>query len=160
VPVLLPMSEAEFHAFVGGAIVAYAADKAESGEWTQEESMAMAVKSFDELLPQGQSTPDHHLFTIRDDGARSVGMLWFAVRKRAGARIAYVYNVRVEPEHQRRGHAGRALRALDEEARRLGLAGVALHVFGHNPGAQALYAKLGYRPTNINMYKPLGKLGG
>ena len=36
---------------------------------------------------------------------------------------------------------------------RLGLQGIALHVFGHNTGAQALYGKLGYVPTNINMFK-------
>lgn len=33
----------------------------------------------------------------------------------------------------------------------------ALHVFGHNVGAQALYAKLGFRPTNINLFKTVGK---
>jgi predicted GNAT family acetyltransferase len=32
----------------------------------------------------------------------------------------------------------------------------ALHVFGHNTTAQALYAKLGYSPTNINLFKALG----
>jgi len=66
-----------------------------------------------------------------------------------------VYDVYVRPEHQRKGHAGRAFAALEVEAHRLGLTGIALHVFGHNAGAQALYQKLGYVPTNINMFKPL-----
>ena len=56
-------------------------------------------------------------------------------------------------EHRRQGHAERALRALEAEVGRLGLQGIALHVFGHNTGAQALYGKLGYVPTNINMFK-------
>jgi len=30
-----------------------------------------------------------------------------------------------------------------------------LHVFGHNPKAQALYAKLGYAVMGITMRKPL-----
>jgi ribosomal protein S18 acetylase RimI-like enzyme len=30
-----------------------------------------------------------------------------------------------------------------------------LHVFGHNPGAQALYAALGYRVTSVTMAKSL-----
>jgi hypothetical protein len=37
--------------------------------------------------------------------------------------------------------------------RELGLAGIALHVFGHNTGARTFYAKLGYHATNINLYK-------
>jgi hypothetical protein len=45
--------------------------------------------------------------------------------------------------------------AQDEQARQRGLTGVALHVFDHNTGAQALYQKLGYLTTNINMFKPL-----
>ena len=154
-PVLVPMSESEFRAFVAESVASYAVDKIESGQWSREESAALAQKSFDDLLPQGLATPDHYLFTIRDDRSETVGNLWFAVQARARNRIAYVYNVSVVPAHQRRGHASRAFRALEQEARQLGLAGVALHVFGHNPGAQALYAKLGYRPTNINMYKPL-----
>jgi hypothetical protein len=32
---------------------------------------------------------------------------------------------------------------------------VALHVFGHNPQAHALYVKLGYITTNTNMFKAL-----
>jgi ribosomal protein S18 acetylase RimI-like enzyme len=74
-------------------------------------------------------------------------------------RIAYIYDLAIDPAHQRRGHATRALRALEEEVHALGLAGIALHVFGHNVGAQTLYAKLGYEPTNINMYKPVAKAG-
>ena len=62
----------------------------------------------------------------------------------------------VMPEHRRQGHAYGALLALEHEARRLGLTGVALHVFGHNTTAQARYAKLGYSPTNINLFKSLG----
>ena len=36
-----------------------------------------------------------------------------------------------------------------------GLSGIALHVFGHNREARALYRKLGYVATNINLYKPV-----
>jgi hypothetical protein len=46
------------------------------------------------------------------------------------------------------------------QARARGLAGVALHVFGHNSSAQALYHKLGYQTTNISMFKTLVDRGG
>ena len=66
-----------------------------------------------------------------------------------------MYDIAVHPGHQRQGHATRAFAALEDEVRRRGLAGIALHVFGHNAGAQALYCRLGYQTTNINMFKPL-----
>jgi len=50
---------------------------------------------------------------------------------------------------------GYALRALEQEVARLGLTGIALHVFGHNTQAQSLYRKLGYETTNINLFKPI-----
>ena len=60
---------------------------------------------------------------------------------------------------QRKGHAARALRALEGEMRALGLSGIALHVFGQNAAAHALYVQLGYLPTNINMFKAIGAAG-
>jgi ribosomal protein S18 acetylase RimI-like enzyme len=83
-------------------------------------------------------------------------MVWFALKERAGTQIAHLYNIEISPGHQHQGHAQRALRALEKEVQRLGLSGIALHVFGHNTSAQALYTKLGYVPTNINMFKAVG----
>ncbi|MBK8741723.1 MAG: GNAT family N-acetyltransferase [Betaproteobacteria bacterium] len=149
------MAESEYAAWVAAAIPDYAADKVTSGQWSAEASLELSWKEHDALLPQGMATPDNHFFTILDARSAPVGMLWFAVQTRFNARIAYVYDVGVRPERQREGHALRAFAALEDEVRKLGLAGIALHVFGHNTGARALYARLGYQPTNISLYKQL-----
>ncbi|MEO7104793.1 MAG: GNAT family N-acetyltransferase, partial [Rhodoferax sp.] len=100
------------------------------------------------------ATPDNFLFTVRDGSSPvGIGMLWFAAQQRGAQRIAYVYDVDISPEHQRKGHASRAFVALEAEVQKLGLSGIALHVFGQNAGAQALYRKLGFLTTNINMFK-------
>ena len=114
---------------------------------------------FAELLPQGLATPDNFLFTITDLQATAVGVLWFAVRTRFDARVANVFDITVWPERRREGHAFRAFVALEDQVRALGLSGIALHVFGHNKGAQALYAKLGFQPTNISLFKPVAPPG-
>ena len=107
------------------------------------------------MLPLGLETPENHLYAIVDSQSALVGILWFAVKKKFDARIAYVFDVSIRPERQREGHAMRAFLALEEEVRRLGLSGIALHVFGHNAGARALYERLGFRPTNLSLFKPV-----
>jgi ribosomal protein S18 acetylase RimI-like enzyme len=156
---LRPMTNAEYAEWLVKSIPAYAADKVASGQWSEEASLEESRREHHELLPQGLQTPDNHFFAIVDSRSVDVGMLWFAVTTKFNTRIAYVYDVSVKPERQREGHAMRAFHALEGEVRRLGLGGVALHVFGHNTGARALYAKLGYEPTNISLFKPLGPAG-
>lgn len=156
---LMPMTEPEYLAYVEQAIPAYAADKVASGQWPPSEALERSRRSLDELLPRGRDTPDNHLFTLVDETGVAVGMLWIAALERAGLRIAYVYDVSVRPEQRRKGHAASAFAALEVKARELGLCGIALHVFGHNADAFALYTKLGYQATNINMFKPLAPAG-
>lgn len=69
----------------------------------------------------------------------------------------------VLPGYRRQGIAGRVLQALEDEARRLGMAHVALHAQSY---VQALYARHGYRVdgspfveagiTHVSMVKTLG----
>ena len=152
-----PMTEVEFAAYVESAIPGYARDKVASGQWTEGESLSLSRAGYAELLPQGIGTPDNFLYTLRDaatDG--QVGVLWYACQEQAGTRLAYVYDVLIHPEHQRQGHATRAFILLEQEVRQRGLAGIALHVFGHNAGARDLYEQLGFKATNINMFKAVG----
>jgi ribosomal protein S18 acetylase RimI-like enzyme len=155
-PVLRPMAQAEYAEWLKATIPAYAADKVASGQWSEDESLNRSTKEHEELLPQGLTTPDNFLYTIEDSDGTPVGVLWFAVKSRFNSRVAYVYDVEIQPHQRRKGHAYQAFCALEQEVRRLGLSGIALHVFGHNTDAQALYTKLGFRPTNINLFKPVG----
>lgn len=149
------MNETEYSAWLEYAIPTYAAEKVRSGNWIQAESLDQARREFEGLLPNGLATENHTLFTILGEQGAAVGALWMARSQRLGGPIAYLYNIVVWPAHRRKGYAFRALRALEQEVVRLGLAGIALHVFGHNTQAQALYRKLGYETTNINLFKPV-----
>jgi ribosomal protein S18 acetylase RimI-like enzyme len=150
------MTDAEFLAWREEAIPAYAADKVAAGQWAQGEALALSRQEYEELLPDGVHTKDNHFFSILDRRSAPVGVLWFAVKTKFASRIAYVFDVSVRAQRQREGHAHRAFVALEQEVQRLGLSGIALHVFGHNAAAQALYAKLGFQPTNISLYKSVG----
>jgi len=158
--VLRPITDAEYPIWLEKVIPGYAEDKVESGQWPAESALALSQKEFLELLPNGKDTKNNYLFTVLSVGGNAVGTLWFVAHERANRRIAYVYDITISPEHRRQGYAYQAFKAMEPEVARLGLRGIALHVFGHNKAAQALYLKLGYVTTNINMFKPVAGISG
>ena len=70
-----------------------------------------------------------------------------------GRYSGFNYDLRILPEYRRRGHAGRALQAVELLARTLGANSLALQVFANNPAALALYRQQGYRVSSLNMDK-------
>jgi ribosomal protein S18 acetylase RimI-like enzyme len=156
--VLIPMRPEAFGPYLQSSVAGYAQDNIASGRWPADGAVERSLAEFMGLLPLGLATPDNHLFEIlaTPDGP-SVGAIWYAVEDKHGIRGAYVYDVEIKPEYRRQGHARRAFELLETIVAEQGLASIGLHVFGHNPGAQALYQQLGYAVTGINMLKPLRK---
>jgi ribosomal protein S18 acetylase RimI-like enzyme len=152
---LRPISEAEYASWLAIVVPEYAEDKIKSGQWSSETALQQSRREFEDLLPQGRATPDNYFYTVLGPNELAVGALWFASKARAGRRVAFVCDIYIYPEHRRRGYAMQAFQDLELEIVRLHLSGIALHVFGHNLAAQALYEKLGYVPTNISMFKPV-----
>jgi RimJ/RimL family protein N-acetyltransferase len=151
---LVPMDQDDFAAFLKEAIPDYARDKVRVGNWQPDEAIERSRREFENLLPQGPTTPNIFLWKIEDaESATKVGILWLGVQERNGEQDGFVYDVRVFEPYRRRGYASAAFRALEAEARWLGLASIGLHVFGDNHAARALYQKLGYVETNVNMRK-------
>lgn len=150
-----PMTEAEFQAYLEPAIEEYGQEHVKSGRWRAEEATQKSAAEFRALLPDGVKSADQHLFAIKDAAGNQVGMIWLAVRDDSGRRSGFIYDVRIGEAFQRRGYATQAFQALEALAREMGLAAISLHVFGHNTAARALYEKLGFIVTNVNMSKAL-----
>jgi ribosomal protein S18 acetylase RimI-like enzyme len=156
VTALRPMQPQGFEKYAEAAILGYAHDNVTAGRWPAEGALAHSRADFEDSLPQGLATPDNYLFDILGNAnGPPVGVLWFAVQVRHGLASAFVYDIEIKPEFRRQGHARRAFEALEPIVSAMGLASIGLHVFAQNPGAQALYAQLGYGVTGSNMTKHL-----
>ena len=154
--ILVPMSSTIYEQYLDAAVRAYADENVESGRWSADGALERSRDDFSKSLPEGLNTPDNYLFEIKsDEKGPTVGFIWFAVVERHGLKSAFVYDVEVKPEFRRQGHARAAFEALEPLVTELGLSSIGLHVFAHNPGAQALYDELGYKVTSINMLKNL-----
>ena len=153
---LTPMTEGEFEAYLTGAIKNYADEKVKAGNWPSEGALGRSEHDYLSLLPEGVASKDQHLFSLKDAATgQNVGMIWFAVGEQDGQQIAFICDFLVHEAFRGRGYGEEALRALEQKVKALGITSISLHVFGHNRAAWALYEKLGYEVTNVNMTKRL-----
>jgi len=153
---LRPMRPDTYPAYVESSIEGYAQDNISSGRWPEAGALERSRREFDALLPAGLDTPDNFLFEILDEQeGQVVGFVWYAIERKKGPCSAYIYDLEIKIEHRRKGHALRALQALESIAAAAGANSMGLNVFANNLGAQELYNQLGYAPTNFNMRKPL-----
>jgi RimJ/RimL family protein N-acetyltransferase len=153
---LVPMKPVEFEAFLAQDILEYAQENIRAGYWTPEEAAEKARAAHERFLPQGMGTPDHYFFTIRVvEEQQAVGVVWFAIRRESAAPSGFIYDLFIDEPHRGKGFATQAMLALEEKAKALGLQALYLHVFAQNQTARALYDKLGYQVTSLNMVKKL-----
>jgi RimJ/RimL family protein N-acetyltransferase len=154
--ILVPMSENDFRAYLKKGIYEYAQEKVRAGTWDQEKAYDLSVQAHNRLLPEGLATHGHYLFSIVDeDLEEKVGVIWFARLEDGGKQFAFVYDLNIFKQFRKRGYGAQAMLALEEKVKGVGLDTIALHVFGHNQVAHALYKKVGYETTDIMMAKIL-----
>ena len=138
---LRPMAGEEFAAFMAVMVDDYAATLADAG-LSAEEAQQRSTEQTGQLIPQGQDSPGMEFFTGWV-GAEPVGRLWLNVDQP----MAFVYDVEVLEEQRRKGYGAGLMNAAAAWSRDHGHPAIGLNVFAHNPGARALYDRLGYRVT-------------
>ena len=154
-----PMSETQFQAYLSTAVEDYAQVHIKAGDCAPEDALMLAQKDYQELLPDGLQSKNQFLFSIRDDALDQnaiVGMIWFAVKEGRTARSAFIYDLSIREDLRGKGYGRKAMEAVEEVVRGMGIARISLNVFGHNHAARALYEKIGYQIGGIGMSKTLG----
>jgi ribosomal protein S18 acetylase RimI-like enzyme len=149
--VIRPLREDEYDAFIQRGLAFYVDDMVRAGI-DRDVAEAKADKDLPQLLPDGLATPDHSMYAIEDDG-RFAGYLWLCDRDSELGHSLFVYAVEVDEEFRGRGLGRAAMVFAENEAQRLGIAKVALNVFGGNAVARGLYLSLGYTETAVHMEK-------
>jgi ribosomal protein S18 acetylase RimI-like enzyme len=91
--------------------------------------------------------------------ATPVACLWLgnAIDQHQGDRHSYVLALYVLPEHRRQGIATALLNTAQTWAKARGDRQIGLQVFADNPGAIALYRKLGFQTHSLWLTKPLSR---
>ncbi|MGM9986110.1 MAG: GNAT family N-acetyltransferase [Bacillaceae bacterium] len=145
------MNADEYKEYVAVAINTYAKEKVLAGNWKEEESIAKAKESYEQLLPEGEKTENHYLYTIMNDD-QACGMIWLGKQT---DEQGFIYDFSIEDKYRGNGFGKEAMKLVEQEGKKVGLKKIGLHVFGHNHAARALYEKLGYQITNVQMIKEI-----
>jgi ribosomal protein S18 acetylase RimI-like enzyme len=150
---LEPMDQATYDAWRRATVREYADGKVAAATWLPAEAMERSEDEFRRLLPDGRLTAGHQIRSMVDGSGQRVGHAWYVSEDRPIGPVVFIYDIAVDLEHRRKGHAQAALRAIEDDARAMGCIGVQLHVFGGNAGARELYRKAGYEETDVMMLK-------
>ncbi|GAB1470541.1 GNAT family N-acetyltransferase [Chloroflexota bacterium] len=155
---LVPMTESEFEIYLQHAIEDYAQDHIQAGNWDSSDALQKAEKEFLDLLPNGVTSKEQHLFSIEEGPTGvKIGLIWFADKSQESHPIAFIYDFLIYEEYRNKGYGKQTLLALEEEVKKLGIETISLHVFGHNKNAIHLYQTAGYEITNLHMSKKLSQ---
>lgn len=148
------MTDVQYAAYRASAEEGYARQVADSGAMSWEDAVDKAAADYQRLLPEGLSTPDHHLWHAYD-GETEVGLLWLHITAKAAGLEAFIYDVEVGESLRGRGYGQAIMRAAEELCRARGVVSIGLNVFGQNAGARRLYEREGYEITSLQMRKHL-----
>src|SRR5688572_30197531 len=111
-----PMQPGSYALYLEAAILGYARENVAAGRWPEAGSVERSRESFVSLLPQGLSTPDNHLFEVLGEGGLLAGFIWYALDRKHGACSAFIYDLEILEAQRRKGHATRALAAVERHA--------------------------------------------
>lgn len=156
---LTPIPTTEFDRWQDELIEGYAAEHTKAGTWDAAHAIAAAREEFGRLLPQGIDSPGHTIrYLVDPRGGERVGSVWlFVAPDQTGGqrRGLFVYWVGIDAPFRGKGYGRAAMDLIEDEARKAGVASVALHVFAENSVAVQLYRSCGYEETSFSMRKLL-----
>ena len=157
---LIDMTESEFSSYKPFLIEEYAQDIARNARIPIDAARARSNQQIDGLLDEGLATPDHFLYTIRlQDGETDVqiGYLWLNVDEERHS--CFICDIYLHEPFRGQGWGTKTLELLETQMMAQNIQKIGLHVFGDNVVARALYTKLGYQVTGLNMQKWLAVKG-
>jgi ribosomal protein S18 acetylase RimI-like enzyme len=151
---LIPMTENEWADYIEFLVRDYARENVEAGYWDEKDAIEKSRKQTMELLPQGVSTLNHHIFTVREEGQK-VGVVWMRSTLDTALKTGFIFDITIDEGQRGKGYGKIAMLLIEEKAKEMGIQQMGLHVFSKNKVARGLYEKLGYETKSLNMTKLL-----
>lgn len=151
---LAPLRADEFEEWFASWSALYEHDLEVHGGLEREGAREKATRDMAASFPDGFTSLDNVLLSIRKDGER-VGVIWFAQREERGRAHAFLSAIAIDEERRGQGLGRQAMLALEDDMRARGIDRLELNVFGGNAVARRLYGSLGFTESFVSMGKDL-----
>lgn len=150
------MTKEQYESFFKRIIPDYVAGTMIALRLSQEEATTFAQNQINEVLKEGQATPNNFFYAISDrETKEQVGHLWLFLKEKNNEKNLFIADIYIDEQCRGKNIGTQTLEWIDLKAKELGCALVSLHVFGHNQRAFKLYEKMGFSPFSIQMRKVL-----
>ena len=149
-----PLTAEQTEAYLEVAKDGYVVDLLRADALDEGRARLKAERDYATTEFEGETT---YLAAYDDDG-RWVGVLGYGLRgydEPHEEPTLYVYDLEVFPPYRRRGHATDLLAHAADAGRAAGALAVRLTVWANNTDAEALYARVGFRPEQQRLRLPL-----
>ena len=150
-----PMLPEAYEDWYEYGVKAFAADKVKAHDYAPEKAMELSSESMSKGLPDGLATKDQHIFNIHDEEGNKIGAIWFAIKQDYGKQYAFLYDIEIIENKRGLGFGRATMQEFEKKVASMGIKQIGLHTFGFNRVATGLYASLGYRVTDITMFKDI-----
>ena len=145
------MTEQEYAAFYRTSFEHQTEELMREEELTREEAESETQKELDEMLPNGQVTPDNYLFSIKKQ-RETAGYLWFMTEMNEDVKQAFLCDILVYEQYRRNGCGEAALAEMERLAKGMDCRKCVMFVDGNNHAAKSLYEKCGYEALREHSY--------
>lgn len=150
---LQPMGDEYFKEFKSISIISHAQRTNEAKGLPISIGKVNTEKKFNEMLSEGLKTDAMFFFEIKLE--KTIGYLWLGVRESGEKSELFINDIYIDEEYRGNG-LGRELMALIEnQARKLKISKIGLHVFASNKSAFSLYSNSGFKTISHTMSKDL-----
>lgn len=157
---LRPIRPDEFKDYQEYFVADYAAEIHSNYDTPILEAQHRAQAELDEAFPNGVPIANHFLmaiYTVTENASQivpqRVGFLWYELS--AMEQRCFILDFYIEPAQRSTGFGAAAMASLETEMLSLGIFKIQLRVANDNPRALALYQRLGFSITGINLAKNL-----
>ncbi|MDQ0148994.1 GNAT family N-acetyltransferase [Eubacterium multiforme] len=147
---LLSMNEKELKVYLEHIIKIYASEKVEAKNWNEEEAEEKSREQIMKTLEKGINEENQYLFVINYND-NFAGYVWIEIYKDEGM----INDIWIKEDLRGIGLGKKTMKLIEEKFKEFNVNKILLHVFYHNKYAIKLYEDLGYKISNLYMYKIL-----
>jgi len=147
------MQDDDLTAYLRKSIPEYAYDQTQAGNWSAAEAVNRSRAEFDQMLPEGLSTPNTVLANVMLNDNEKIGMVWYYIYPEKPIPTIYLIDLFLFPQFKGKGFEKTLLSGLEQVFKAAGARRIELQIFAHRVDDLKMYIESGFSQTSVLLAK-------